>query len=161
MNQGLRDIEILSIDAGSTDGTLEILEEYAVSDERIRIIHSDKRSYGYQVNLGIESAKGEYIGIVETDDIINPNMYERLYNIAISQNLPELAMQDYYLWAGIYQKDFIKDIRLSETPGATFQDTGFIYQVLSKADRAMYIADELYYYRQTKGNSSFNKNGFR
>ncbi len=80
VNQTLREIEIICIDAGSTDGTLEILEKYASHDDRITIMNSEKRSYGYQMNLGIEAAKGEYIGIVETDDIAEPHMFEVLYH---------------------------------------------------------------------------------
>ena len=83
MNQTLTEMEILIIDAGSTDGTLDILQEYISLDPRIRIIPSDKRSYGYQVNLGIKEARGEYIAIVDTDDKIVPDMYEALYPIAV------------------------------------------------------------------------------
>ena len=68
--QSLQDMEILAIDAGSEDGTLDILREYADKDERICLVHSEKKSYGYQVNLGIQMARGKYIGIVETDDFI-------------------------------------------------------------------------------------------
>jgi len=203
LNQSFGDYEVLAIDAGSTDGTLEILDEYAKEDSRIHIIHSDKQSYGYQVNLGIESATGEYIGIVETDDMIAKDMYQILYQAVASDNLeyakcgfssfvesetglrwyqkggrciddrdligkiisprnmPELAIQDYYLWAGLYRKDFLRGIRLSETFGAAFQDIGFIYQVLSTAERAVYLKDELYFYRQTRNNSSFQKKGFQ
>ena len=64
--QTLEELEILCIDAGSTDGTLEILQKYADKDKRIRLIHSDKKSYGYQINLGIDQASGEYMGIVQT-----------------------------------------------------------------------------------------------
>ena len=74
INQTITDIEILCIDAGSTDGTLEILEEYAIKDSRIRLIKSDKKSYGYQINTGIDMAMGEYLGIVETDDCIETDM---------------------------------------------------------------------------------------
>ena len=80
--QTLTGLEILLIDAGSTDGTLDILQEYADRDGRIRLIHSEKKSYGYQVNMGIRMAQGEYIGIVETDDFIEPDMYETLYGAA-------------------------------------------------------------------------------
>lgn len=76
-------MEILAVDAGSDDGTLEILEEYAALDNRIRIIHSNKKSYGYQLNIGIEQAQGEYVGVVETDDKILPDMYESLYHMAM------------------------------------------------------------------------------
>ncbi len=81
INQTLEDIEIICVDAGSEDGTLEILEEYEKRDSRIKILNSNKKSYGYQMNLGIDFAKGEYIGIVETDDYVHEKMYETLYDL--------------------------------------------------------------------------------
>lgn len=85
--QTLRELEILCIDAGSTDGTLDILEKYAQLDERVKIIHSDIKSYGTQVNMGISLARGKYVAILETDDFIDVAMYESLYNIAEEKNL--------------------------------------------------------------------------
>lgn len=87
LEQTLEDIEVVAVDAGSTDGTLEILQEYVAADRRISVIQSDKRSYGYQVNVGLEAAQGEYISIVETDDRIADDMYEMLYAVARDQNL--------------------------------------------------------------------------
>ena len=55
LEQTLEDIEVVAVDAGSTDGTLEILQEYVAADRRISVIQSDKRSYGYQVNVGLEA----------------------------------------------------------------------------------------------------------
>lgn len=78
--QSYSDIEILCIDAGSTDGTVETIAEYALQDSRVKYIHSDIRSYGYQINLGIEKAQGDYIGIVETDDFVEADAYESLLN---------------------------------------------------------------------------------
>lgn len=86
-NQTLKDIEILCVDAGSTDGTEEIIKEYEEKDSRVHLIHSDIRSYGHQMNMGIHLAKGEYIGIVETDDYIDSNMYKDLYFLAKENNL--------------------------------------------------------------------------
>ena len=85
--QTLKELEILCIDAGSTDGTLEILERYAKKDKRIRVLHSDRKSYGYQINRGMDMALGEYLGIVETDDYIAENMYEELYRAASENDL--------------------------------------------------------------------------
>lgn len=79
VNQTLNDIEIIIVDAGSTDGTLEILRKYESQDSRVILLHSDKKSYGHQMNLGISHAKGDYIGIVETDDYIAHDMFEKLY----------------------------------------------------------------------------------
>ena len=201
--QTLQDIEILVIDAGSTDGTLEILEKYAEKDARIKVIHSDKKSYGYQLNTGIALAQGEYVGIVETDDMIASDMYETLYDIAVrtdaeyvkgiyekfvevgkdicwsqtagtpltkadmlgkvleSRKMPELLVRDFYLWSGIYRKDFVSKIKLNESPGAAFQDVGFLLQVMSSACKAVYIDKVVYKYRQdNSGSSTFNRKGF-
>lgn len=87
ISQTLQDIEIISVDAGSTDGTKEKLEKYAEEDARIKLITSTQKSYGKQVNMGIAEASGEYIGIVETDDYIALDMYEKLYYIAKSNQL--------------------------------------------------------------------------
>ncbi|MBZ7965080.1 glycosyltransferase family 2 protein, partial [Campylobacter sp. 2457A] len=96
LNQTLKDIEILCIDANSTDGTLEFLKECEKKDKRLRVIVSDKKSYGYQVNLGIQQATGEYLGIVESDDYIKENMYERLYEVAKEQDC-EVVKSDFYI----------------------------------------------------------------
>lgn len=95
VNQTLKDIEIICIDAGSTDGTLEILHEYEKLDQRIHVIVSDKKSYGYQMNLGLDAANGEYIGIVETDDWVEPDMFENLWNAA-KQNNVDIVKSNYF-----------------------------------------------------------------
>ena len=82
LNQSLKDIEILCIDAHSSDGTLELIQEYALKDKRIKLILSEQKSYGYQMNLGIQKACGEYLGIVESDDYIDTFMYEKLLKTA-------------------------------------------------------------------------------
>ena len=95
VNQTLKEIEILCIDAGSTDGTWEILQKYAKNDPRIHLIHSEKRSYGYQMNLGFDAAHGQYIGIVETDDYIKLDMYEVLYRTAFQNDLDFVNSDSY------------------------------------------------------------------
>lgn len=82
VNQTLEEIEIICIDAGSTDGTLEILTEYEKIDDRIKVINFDIKSYGAQVNYGISISKGKYIAILETDDFVESEMYETLYYAA-------------------------------------------------------------------------------
>lgn len=81
--QTLREIEILCVDAASDDGTREILEKYAEKDSRIRILDDIKHSTGYAKNIGVEQAKGQYIGIVESDDYVAKTMFEQLYNCAV------------------------------------------------------------------------------
>lgn len=95
VSQTLEDIEILCVDAGSTDGTLEVLKEFARKDHRVTVICSDKKSYGYQMNLGLDAAQGEYIGIVETDDWVEPDMFEKLWTAASAHNA-DMVKCNYY-----------------------------------------------------------------
>lgn len=92
--QTLQEIEIICIDAGSTDRTREIIEEYANKDKRIRIIDSDVRSYGAQVNMGILASSGEYFAVIETDDFIKEEMIEKLYLIALKTDV-DFVKADY------------------------------------------------------------------
>ncbi len=93
--QTLKDIEIICVDSGSTDGTLEVIREFEAKDPRVKVIVSDKKSYGRQMNLGFDAATGEYLGIVETDDWVVPNMYEKLYKIA-KRNQLDFVKADFY-----------------------------------------------------------------
>lgn len=87
VNQSLREIEIVCVNDGSTDGSLDILKEYQKKDERIKVIDQENAGYGKAMNVGISHAVGEYIGIVEPDDFVELNMYEVLYKKAKSKDL--------------------------------------------------------------------------
>ena len=195
LGQTLYDLEVLFVDAGSTDDTLSILQEFMELDKRIRLIQSDKKSYGYQINIGISQVRGEYVSIVEPDDFTDKDMFMQLYQRAVKYNLdyvkgkpmgffgskeapisfeatyvdntyidvllkprklPQLLKADIFLWDGLYKRDFIKKVRLNETPGAAFQDQFFLLSTISSARRAMYTAETVYYYRQDNQGSSIN-----
>lgn len=83
INQTLQDIEIICIDDCSTDNSLKILKEYALKDNRIKIIEQKfNQGQGVARNEALKIATGEYIGFVDPDDWIEPNMYEEMYNKA-------------------------------------------------------------------------------
>lgn len=86
VNQTLKEIEIICVNDGSIDGSLQILEEYAQKDKRIKIITEKNGGLGAARNTGMEYATGEYIGFVDSDDWIDLTMYEKLYKNAKSQN---------------------------------------------------------------------------
>ena len=205
VNQTLNDLEILVIDAGSTDGTLDILNKFIKRDRRIYLTHSEKKSYGYQVNLGILQAAGQYIAIVDADDRIAPDMYEVLYENAVCSGadyvkgtakgfytisdeltyyMPlmqfprkeyrngvievvpaertDLLTRDNFLWYGIFKKEFMKNISLHESPGAAFQDLGGLLQTQMLAQKAVYLEEAFYEYRQDNvASSTYNPKGFQ
>ena len=80
--QTSKNIEILCLNDGSTDNSLNILKSFAEKDQRIKIINKHNSGYGDTLNRGIVLAKGEYIGIVEPDDFVEPDMFENLYLLA-------------------------------------------------------------------------------
>ena len=194
--QTLKEIEIICIDDGSTDQSLSILNRYAQKDSRIKIFSKSNRGYGHTINLGIEKATGDYIGIVEPDDFILPKMYEVLWNTANKHHL-DFVKSDFHYFAGnknqritekvmicpkifwygriwnpsqnpklldanlmnvtgIYRLDFLREnnIRLNESPGAAFQDTGLWFQIFVFAQRAMFLPRYFYYIRRDNPHSS-------
>lgn len=95
--QTLQDIEIICVDDGSTDSSGKILDQYMMTDERVKVLHRKNAGYGAAMNVGIDAAQGEYIGIVESDDCIKEEMYQALYDTAIKDDL-DLVKSDAIYW---------------------------------------------------------------
>ena len=193
--QTLKDIEIIVVNDGSTDNSLEIAQEYAAKDDRVKVLTKENRGYGHTMNLGFSHARGEYIGIVESDDCARPEMFETLYNLAV-QNDADVVRSNYWnmsengtkfdlvdvlnlcdapydsafdtvnhpdilrgspaIWTAIYKASFLKDngIEFLETPGASFQDTGFALKVLTSAQRMVITRKAFLNYRVDNAGSS-------
>ena len=77
INQTYKDMEILIVDDGSTDGSGDICDEYK-TDKRVRVFHTENRGLSCARNVGLDNAKGDWIGFVDSDDWIEPEMYELL-----------------------------------------------------------------------------------
>ena len=95
LSQTLDDIEILCGDGGSTDGSLEILREYESKDSRVHVISKKGSGYGQSMNECLAMATGEYIGIVESDDLVRRDMYAVLFHAAEHFNA-DIVLSDFY-----------------------------------------------------------------
>ena len=84
--QTYKNIEIIVVNDGSTDGTADIINKYATFNKRIIPVHKSNGGVSSARFAGIEVANGDYIGFVDGDDYIEPDMYERLINNAINHN---------------------------------------------------------------------------
>lgn len=84
LGQDYKDIEVLLVDDGSTDKSLEICEKWAKKDARIRVFHQENKGPGSARNLALDNIKGEYVGFVDSDDLITTDMYSFLLDILLS-----------------------------------------------------------------------------
>lgn len=82
INQTYKNLEIILVDDGSPDKSGEICDKYASRDERIKVIHKENGGVARARNTGLDAASGDYIGFVDSDDWIEPDMYELLINNA-------------------------------------------------------------------------------
>ncbi len=95
VNQTLTELEIICIDDGSNDSSGTILDQYAAKDDRVTVIHNENYGYGHTMNMGLQLASGEYVGIVESDDEIELDMFAVLYQYAEEYNV-DFVKSDYY-----------------------------------------------------------------
>lgn len=98
VNQTLKEIEIICVNDGSKDSTLSIIQEFARTDDRIKVISQENGGYGKAMNNGFSNATGEYIGIVESDDFVDPDMFEKLYIEAAKNDLDVVKSSFYFYW---------------------------------------------------------------
>jgi len=193
ITQTLWEIEIICVDDGSTDSSSQILDDYAQQDARIKVIHKKNTGYGNSMNIGLDMASGEFIGIVESDDFASADMFEVLYNIA-HDNGVEVVKSNFYefssekteflevlhkcsyntvfcprqnyevfyappsIWSGIYKRKYLIEnkIKFTETPGASYQDTSFIFKVWACAQKVIMTKEAYIHYRIDNSNSSVN-----
>lgn len=132
-NQTLKDIEIILIDDGSTDGSAEICKNY-LSDSRVSYYHKENEGLAAARDDGMMRANGEYIGFVDSDDWIKPDMYEKMYNAAKS-NCSDVVFcnciqnEDGHRFSselpvGAYDRDKIKSEVLPKTLAFISKDGG-------------------------------------
>jgi glycosyltransferase involved in cell wall biosynthesis len=94
--QTYTDLEILLVDDGSTDRCGEICDQYAKLDHRIRVFHTENHGLSVARNVGLDHALGQYIGFVDSDDWIEPNMYETLFHLTEQTNADITTCRFYY-----------------------------------------------------------------
>lgn len=91
----MKSLEIICVNDGSTDASGAILDEHSKNNPNIIVINKKNSVYGDSMNRGIKDAAGKYIGIVESDDSIDPDAFEKLYNLA-NKHKADIVKVNYY-----------------------------------------------------------------
>ncbi len=87
LNQSFSNFELILVDDGSTDGSENICEEYALKDSRIKVIHQKNAGQAAARNNGVKAAKGEWIAFIDSDDSVNSQLLKALYDAVILNNV--------------------------------------------------------------------------
>jgi glycosyltransferase involved in cell wall biosynthesis len=103
--QSFTNFEVICINDGSTDNSRAILEEYSLSDRRFKIIDKTNTGYGASMNIGLKTASGKYISIVESDDFIDREAFEKLYHTAETYHAQVVKANYFAHWSSPVTSD--------------------------------------------------------
>lgn len=160
--QTLKNIEIICINDGSTDASGAILDEYAKNNSNIVVINKKNSGYGDSMNRGLEAATGEYIGIVESDDYIDANGFEKLYELAKKTDA-DIVKANYYYHSNdkdeihevVKNQKLNKAITISDDYSILIEEPG-IWSAIYRRD---FLNDNKIRFRTTPG-ASYQDTGF-
>ena len=133
LNQTYKDIELILVDDGSKDGSLAVCREYQEKNARIRVFHQENRGVSSARNLGLDNASGSFIAFVDGDDLIEPEMFERLMKIMLRENASIACCQlDRVMPGGQHTIPYkmVSGEMSSENVAAQFFDEGFIKECM-------------------------------
>lgn len=177
VNQTLKEIEIICVDDGSTDNSLEILKEYAKKDNRITVITQQNLHAGVARNAGLAVAKGEYVHFLDSDDWIEKETYSKLYVLVSEKkcniikfrsfcydNTKKKIVNSYFTNMGAIgekyfdKKIIVKDnieivVNISDAPWSGMYKTSFIQKNNIKFDNLLCANDTSFYYRCVMANN--------
>ena len=180
--QTIQDIEILVINDGSPDNSQAIIDEYAAKDSRIRAFTKENGGIATVRNYGLAKATGEYIGFVDSDDYVEKDMFEKLYELAKETDC-DVACCNYFLtfedheepreeypyqgtkemltrffgilWNKIYKKSFLDSLDFSFPDHRRYEDSFYLTHMAYHAPKMAWRKEPLIHYVQ-RSNSMTN-----
>ena len=185
VNQTLKDIEIIIVNDGSTDGSKEKIQKYINTYKNIVYLEKKNGGLSSARNYGIPYAKGEYIGFVDSDDYVELTMYEKMYNKAIEEKsdivecdfiweYPNKKREDIgkvysskkeaiiearvVAWNKIIKKDIIEKTKITFPEGLRYEDIEFFYKIVPYLDKISFVKETLVHYVQGESSIANTQN---
>ena len=175
--QSYKNLEIIVVDDGSTDDSGKICDEFAKSDERVKVYHKKNGGLSDARNYGIKKSKGQFVGLVDSDDFVDENFIQEMI-VAMKDNdadivvcgfnkeipkpmvvsgkeatkklLIEQENIDIVAWNKLYKKSLFLDNGIWYPLGMKHEDALTTYKLLAAAQRVVYIDKSLYHYVERK-----------
>ena len=169
-NQTLRDIEIICINDGSTDKSLDILNSYASEDDRFKVFSQENQGHAVATNKGMELANGKYLYLMDSDDILKLTALEETYNYAEKKSADIVLFQscnysnseDKYYKSKIYSMDDVADFigdkvvnandlgdlifSIPVTPWSKLYNNDFIKRINVKFPKGLVFDDNVFFW---------------
>lgn len=170
VNQTLKDLEIICVNDGSTDNSLEILNKYSEKDDRFTIISQENGGHAAATNRGIELAKGEYLFLMDSDDILKVNALEETVKVADEKDVDFVIFQaiNYYMDTNEYKEqenysmnklaDFVGDkvfnwedikeyaFKITVTPWSKLYKRDFVVNCGAKFPEGLVFDDNVFFW---------------
>lgn len=173
VSQTYKNIEVLVVDDGSTDGSGEICDEFSLSDSRVKVFHKKNGGLSSARNAGLKKAKGEFVCFVDSDDYVRKDFIGQLYS-SVDKNEADIAVCGYnddiprrevlsgeeatiklliqqenieiLAWNKIYRRTLFSENGVEFPEGKKHEDNLTTYKLLSFARRVAYVSESLYVY---------------
>lgn len=181
-------LDIILVDDGGTDSSVDICREYQKKDARIRIISQENRGLSKARNVGVEHAKGELITFIDSDDFINPKMFEKMISYIYEYDLDiisctstrkeviseigsgEFVIYDHYTAVSMGLRDdnvsawgkiYKKNLleKVHFPEGRVFEDLGTLYKIFNECKKVGWLDYQFYHY--IKRENSITQRSFR
>ena len=186
VNQTLQDIEIIIVNDGSTDRSKSIIFKFKEKfSDKILYLEKENGGLSDARNYGIKHAKGDYIAFLDSDDYVELNTYEKLYNKAIQTNADMVECDFYWeypdkkihdtkanyknesdmfanarvvAWNKLYKKDILLNSGIEFPKGLRYEDLEFFYKILPKLNKIELINEPLIHYVQREDSITYVQN---
>lgn len=177
VNQTLEDIEIIVVNDGSKDSSIDILKEYAQNHDNIKVYEKENGGLSDARNYGLQFATGKYIAFLDSDDYVDVNLYKRMYEKAKAEDSDMVECNFYWVyenktkkdigqkykgkkqmfekarvvaWNKLYKKETLDKAKIQFPKGLRYEDVEFFYKLIPHIERVGFIKEPLIYYVQRK-----------
>lgn len=175
IHQTFTDWELILVDDGSTDNSMRIAREACCNDSRVRFVSKKNGGLSDARNFGVEKVEGNYILFVDSDDILNTDLFKILWENILNNNEPDIVVFDYLefddktnqsisktnfsnksnrygevVWNKSYKASFFRSNNFSFNKGIRYEDTAISHVIVALAESVIKISFVGYFYRRER-----------